>query len=156
MQPNTQSTAQPTAAKLFAAGSLAILAFIVSGQYMPLMPEGKDFGYFTHINMGLGIVCGWNIMGRRAGRGVTAAINNGLTGMTAMVFWALFIQGCYEMFRLAMRNRYDGPIEALAAIFTIAMDYGWIMLKAPILIGTLLVGGVLAGLVTDYAKKRWN
>ena len=155
MQPNTQSTAQPTASKLFAAGSLALLAFIVSGQYMSLLPDRTDFGYFTYINMGLGIVCGWVIMGRRAGRGVTAAINNGLTGMAAMVFWALFIQGCYEMFRLAMRNRYDGPIEALAAIFTIAMDYGREML-VPSIIGTLLVGGVLAGLATDYAKKRWN
>ena len=146
---------KPNAAQLFAAVSLAILAFIVSGQYMSLMPEGTDFGYFTVVNMGLGIVCGWTIMGKRAGRGVTAAINNGLTGMAAMVFWALFVQGCYEMFRLAMRNRFDGPLEALAAIFTIALDYGWIML-VPNIILTLLVGGVLAGFAADYAKKRWN
>ncbi len=146
---------QPNAAQLFSAVSLAILAFIVSGQYMALMPEGTDFGYFTLVNMGLGLVCGWVVMGKRAGRGVTAAINNGLTGMATMVFWALFVQGCYEMFRLAMRNRFDGPLEALAAIFTIAMDYGRIML-VPNIIVTLLVGGVLAGFAADYAKKRWN
>jgi len=146
---------QPNAAKLFAAGSLAILAFIVSGQYMPLMPEGTDFGYFTFVNMGLGIVCGWAIMGRRAGRGLTAAINNGLTGMAAMVFWALFVQGSYEMFRQAMRNRYGGPLEALSSIFTIALEYGLIML-VPSIIVTLLVGGVVAGMAADYAKKRWN
>jgi len=146
---------KPNAAQLFAAISLAIVAFIVSGQYILLKPEGTDFGYFTIVNMGLGIVCGWTIMGRRAGRGVTAAINNGLTGMAAMVFWALFVQGVYEMFRLAMRNRFDGPIEALAAIFTIALDYGWSLL-VPNIIVTLLVGGVLAGLAADFAKKRWN
>ena len=50
--------------------------------------------------------------GQTRGRGWTAGINNGLTGVASLVFWALFVQGCYEMFRLAMRNRYDGPFEA--------------------------------------------
>ena len=49
----------PNAARLAAAVSLAILAFILSGQIMPLMPEGTDFGYFTIINMTLGILVGW-------------------------------------------------------------------------------------------------
>lgn len=145
----------PDAARLAAALSLALLAFIVSGMYMPLMPEGTDFGYFTWINMGLGVLVGWLVMGRRAGRGLTAAINNGLTGMAAMVFWALFVQGTYEMFRQAMRHRYDGPMEALAAIFTIGMDYG-IILFVPSIILTLIIGGVLSGLAADYAKKRWR
>ena len=143
------------AAQLFAALSLALLAFIVSGQYMPLLPEGTDFGYFTLVNMTIGAICGWTIMGKRAGRGLTSAINNGLTGMAAMVFWALFVQGCYEMFGKAMRNRYGGPIEALSAIFKIALEYGLIML-VPSIILTLLFGGILAGLAADYAKKRWN
>ena len=145
----------PTAARLVAALSLAVIAFIVSGQVMPLMPEGTDFGYFTYVNMALGAVCGWVIMGKRAGRGTTAAINNGLTGVAAMVFWALFVQGCYEMFRLAMRNRYDGPFEAIFAIFEIGLDYGSLLLATHI-IATLLIGGLLAGFATDVAWRRWR
>jgi len=145
----------PDAARLASAFSLALLAFIVSGQVMPLMPEGTDFGWFTWINVGLGVVCGWVVMGRRAGRGTTAAINNGFTGMVTLVFWGLFVQGAYEMFRQAMRNRFDGPFEALASIFTIGMDYGLILLVPNILI-TLLVGGFLAGFAAEYAKNRWN
>jgi len=143
----------PNAPQLAAALCLALLAFIVSGQYMPLMPEGTDFGWFTWINVVLGIVCGWTIMGRRAGRGITAAVNNGIAGMAMMVFWALFVQGAYEMFSRALRNRYDGPFEALGAIFVIAMDFGWKMM-VPHIIVTLLVGGVLSGLATEYIKKK--
>jgi cation transport ATPase len=145
----------PDAARLVSALSLALIAFIVSGQVIPLMPEGKDFGYFTWINVALGLVCGWVVMGKRAGRGVTAAINNGITGMATLVFWALFVQGAYEMFQLAMRNRFGGPFEALAAIFTIALDFGRVLL-APQIIATLLIGGILAGFAADYAKKKWR
>lgn len=145
----------PDAARLFAAIGLAITAFIVSGQIMPLMPEGMDFGYFTYVNMGIGAVTGWIVMGKRAGRGITAAINNGITGVIAMVFWGLFVQGCYEMFDLAMRNRYDGPFEALAAVFVIGLEYGVIMLQGNIII-TLLVGGIATGLATEYAWRNWR
>ena len=145
----------PDAARLFAALGLAITAFIVSGQIMPLMPEGTNFGYFTWVNMGIGALSGWIVMGKRAGKGITGAINNGITGMVAMVFWALFVQGCYEMVRLAMRNRYDGPFEAVMAIFEIAIDYAWTILAVPVVV-PLLVGGVVTGLATEYAWRTWR
>ena len=44
----------PDAARLVAAICLAILAFIVSGQIVPLMPESTDFGYFLYVNIVLG------------------------------------------------------------------------------------------------------
>jgi hypothetical protein len=145
----------PNAARLVAAVSLALIAFIVSGQIMPLMPEGIDFGYFTYVNIALGVVIGWKVMGRRAGRGTTAAINNGITGVVVLVFWGLFVQGSYEMFNRAMRNRFSDPFDAVTAIFEIAMEYGLIML-VPNILATLLVGGVLAGFATEYAGKKWN
>jgi len=145
----------PDAARLVAAVSLAIIAFIVSGQIMPLMPEGTDFGYFTLVNVGLGLVCGWVIMGKRAGRGIVSAINNGFTGTVAMVFWGLFVQGCWEMFRLAMRNRYDNPFEAVGAIFTIGAEYGVTMFVTNVIL-TLVCGGILAGLATEYAWRTWR
>ncbi|MBO9449636.1 TrgA family protein [Tropicibacter sp. R16_0] len=145
----------PDAARLVAALSLALIAFIVSGLVMPLMPEGMDFGYFTWVNVGLGVICGWVVMGKRAGRGITPAINNGVTGVLALLFWGLFVQGAYEMFRQAMRNRFDGPFEALGAIFTIGFDYG-LTIMVPSIIWTLLVGGVLAGLATEFAWRQWR
>lgn len=145
----------PDAARLVAALSLAIIAFVISTQIIPLMPEGTDFGYFSLVNVGLGLVCGWVVMGKRAGRGITAAINNGITGAATLIFWGLFVQGCWEMFRLAMRNRYDGPFEAVGAIFQIGAEYGMIMF-VPNIIFTFVIGAILAGLATEYAWRTWR
>ncbi len=145
----------PNAARLVAAVCLALLAFIISGQIMPRMPEGTGFGYFTHVNVVLGVLCGWIIMGKRAGRGFTPGVNNGLTGMASLIFWGLFVQGTYEMVRQAMRNRFDGPFEALLAIFEIGLDYAKVLI-APNIILTALIGGVLAGLATEFAWRRWR
>ncbi|MEX0349631.1 MAG: TrgA family protein [Paracoccaceae bacterium] len=145
----------PDAARLVAATCMALIAFIVSGQIIPLMPEGLDFGYFTYVNIGLGILVGWVVMGKRAGKGITNAINNGVTGIVVLLFWGLFVQGCYEMFRQAMRNRYDGPFEAIGAIFRIAIDYGY-TIAVPNIIWTLVIGGILAGLATEFAWRRWR
>jgi len=145
----------PNAASLFAAVSLAIIAFVVSGQIMPLFPDGKDFGYFTLINMAIGIAVGWKVMGPRAGRGFTPGVNNGLTGVAVMVFWGLFVQGCYEMFRLAMRNRYDGPFEAVLAIVEIGYEYA-VLIAQPNIIIALIVGAICGGLVTEYVSRIWR
>ncbi|TMM54679.1 TrgA family protein [Sulfitobacter sabulilitoris] len=145
----------PDASKLMAAVCLAILAFIVSGQIMPLMPESTDFGYFTWVNMAIGALVGWFVMGRRAGRGITSAVNNGLTGVASMVFWGVFVQAANEMVRLAMRNRYDNAFEALIAIFEIGAEYGLILIDFTV-IATLIVGAVLSGLATEYAWRTWR
>ena len=145
----------PDAARLVAALSLAIIAFIVSGQVMPLMPEGFDFGYFTYVNMAIGAICGWVIMGKRAGRGWTSGINNGITGVLAMVFWGLFVHGTYEMVQKAMANRYGGPFEAIMAIFEIGAEYGMMIFVGNIMV-TLLIGAVIAGLATEFAWRTWR
>ena len=95
------------------------------------------------------------IMGSRAGRGIISAINMGLTGSGLMVFWNLFIQGAYEMFDLAMRNRFDDPFEALGSIFEIGLGHGYTMSEPHILI-TLAVGGVVGGIATEFAWRQWR
>ena len=145
----------PNGARLIAALSMAALAFVASQLIMPLMPDGTDFGYFIYVNMAIGIVTGWVLMGRRAGGGLVPAINNGLTGMAVMVFWGLFAQGVWEMVRLAMRHRYDGSFEALTAIFTIGLDYFFVMAVPQVLLA-LAIGGVVAGLATENAHRRWR
>lgn len=145
----------PDAAKLVAAICLAITGYILSRQIMPLMPESTDFGYFVQVNTVLGLVVGWIVMGKRAGRGVTSAINNGLTGVAMLILWGIFIQACYEMFRLAMKNRYDGPFESIVAIFEIGAGFGLIMLTIEIGM-TVVAAAVLSGLSTEVAWRKWR
>ncbi|WP_171129169.1 MULTISPECIES: TrgA family protein [unclassified Ruegeria] len=145
----------PTAHRLVAGICLLVIAFIVSTMIIANGEEGKDYGYFTYVNMGLGLACGWKVMGKRAGRGWVAAVNNGLTGVAALVFWGLFVQGVYEMFRLAMRHRYDGPFDAVLAIFTLSVEYGRQLITPEILL-TLAIGAVITGLLTEVAYRRWR
>ncbi len=145
----------PTASRLVAALCLLVIAFLVSSMIINNGEEGKSYGWFTYVNMLLAVACGWVIMGKRAGRGWTAAVNNGLTGVAALVFWGLFVQGTYEMFSQAMRHRYGGPFEALLEIFKIGVAYGEQLLPSEILI-TLGIGAVVSGILTEIAFRRWR
>ncbi len=144
----------PTAARLMAAICLAFVGYIVSLMVMPLMPESTNFGNFVPINVFLGFCVGWIVMGSRVGRGKTAAINNGLTGVFVLMLWGIGLQAANEMMRLAMRHRYDGPFEAIVAIFQIGAEYA--VLIATMSIGVVLViAAVISGLVTEFVGNRW-
>ena len=145
----------PTTAKIVAAIGLAIVAWFASEKIRPLMPPDTNFGWFNQVNMVLGILCGWVVIGSRAGRSYSEAISSGLTGMGALVFWGLFLQSFNEMLKLALDRRYDGPVEAITSIFAIAVDFGTYLLNGPLIM--LLVGGSIAvGLVTEWASRRWS
>jgi hypothetical protein len=145
----------PTAAKLVAALLLGALGLVASEVIKTILPASTDFGMFSLVNTAIGFVCGWIIVGNRAGRGFSAAISNGFTGMVALVFWGLFVQAANEMTRLAMRHRYDGPVEALADVFQIMVDYGAQMLNAQLLL-LLLLGSIGVGLLSEIASRHWR
>lgn len=145
----------PTAAKAIAALCLAVLGFISSELVKTLLPEIKNWGYFSYFNAALGAVVGWIVVGNRAGRGTKDAIANGLTGVVAMILWALAFHSSYEMFQLSMKRRFDGPVEAFAAIFEIGLEYGNVLIN-PLMIVTFLVGALVTGYLSEAAARNWK
>ncbi len=145
----------PTAAKLFSAISLGILAWVASDEVRPLMPDGTDFGYFNVVNLGLGLVSGWIVLGSRVGRGYYESLMAGLTGMAALVFWAMFFQSLNEMLKQAIQRHYDSINEAIFDIFYIAIDFGQKILDFN-LISVLVIGGMIAGICGEWASRRWT
>ncbi len=144
-----------TAAKMVAALCIAALGYVASDTIRPLFPENTNFGMFNYVNTVVGFFCGWFVVGGRAGRGFAASISNGFTGAIALVLWGLFVQACNEMVARSIKRFYDSPFEAVAAIFEIGLEFGAKMLD-PTVIVTLLVGGILAGMVTEIAAQRWR
>jgi hypothetical protein len=144
----------PTAAKLVAAVLYAIVGFFAAEAVKPQMPEGTQFGLFSVVVAAIGLGCGWMVMGRLAGRGYSAAVGSGVRTAVTIVFWGLLVFSIYEMLRQSMRMRYDGPMEALQGVLELMYGYGQVLL-APMVLGVLAVGGVLAALVTEWAKARW-
>lgn len=145
----------PTAAKITASVFLAAVAWYASELIRPLMPEGTDFGWFNYVNLVLGLLCGWFVVGTRVGRTYLESFSAGLTGMAALVFWALFLQSFNEMLKLALQRRYEGPVEAIVAIFEIGVDFGTKLLDVNLIV-TLVVGGIISGILAEWASRRWS
>ncbi|KNG95458.1 TrgA family protein [Pseudaestuariivita atlantica] len=148
----------PTAAKLVAAVCLGALGWYVSELIKPLVTEAKvitAFGWFSVVNAVIGAIVGWVFIGSRAGGGMSAAIGIGITGMALMVLWGLGLQGANEMIALAMKNRYDGPVEAVTAVFELSIEYFFLMSTVEIWM-TLIVGGIVSGIAAEFAARRWR
>ncbi|MCJ7872171.1 TrgA family protein [Phaeobacter sp. J2-8] len=145
----------PTIPKLVAAICLSITAYLVSKMVMQVMPESTNFGIFLPLNMVIGFLTGWFYTGRLATTRLAEAVSYGLTGAAVMTFLALFTQSSNEMMRLAMRHRYGGPVEAVAAVFQIGVDFAAEVFTTDMVV-TLAVGGIVAGVLTLLASKRWK
>jgi len=146
----------PTAARLFAALAYAAVAFLASEQFKVVLPEGMDTGYLSEVNAVIGLLTGWFVMGRLAGGGYVRAVGRGLRTTAVMAFYVILAHSLREMYRLSMHMRYEGPMDAVIGIFDNGMHYGELIVTSPGVMGILLVGGVLAAWLTEWAARRWE
>ncbi len=145
----------PTAAKIVAAICFAFFGAIAATAVKPVLPEGIQLGYFFEVSAAIGLLNGWFLMGRLAGHGYRDAMGSGVRTAITIVIWALLVFSISEMITRSMQLRYDGPMEAVTAAFGIMLDYGRLLLD-PAVLGTFLVGGLIGGAVTEWARKRWD
>jgi hypothetical protein len=145
----------PTASKLVAAVAYALLGFLAALTFVKYLPDGTPLGYFREITAAIGFIVGWLVMGKLTRKGYREAINSGLVTAMLLVFWALLAFSLYFMLRKSMRMMYDGPMEAVLGVFQLMFDYSK-MLLVPDMLGVILVGGIVAGLVCEWAGKRWS
>jgi len=145
----------PTAAKLVAAILFAALGWYVSELIKPLFPEERNVGRFSEVNAVIGLFVGWVVAGSRARTTWVNAVSYGLTATVALVFWGLLLHSFGEMIRMSLNKRYDGPAEAVIGVFALMYDYGMMMAEVHVIV-TLVVGGVVAGLVTEYFGRRFR
>lgn len=146
----------PTGAKLAGGLLLAALAWLVSGLMVARLVDEPDPGLFMPINVVVGFLAGWRVLGPRVGRpgGATmAAAGQGLTAVVAATVAAWALHASVEMVRQSLRKRYDGPVEATVAVFEIMLDQGR-YLAAPEVVAALLGGGVVAGLAAEWTGRR--
>ena len=145
----------PTMGRLVGAIFFGALAWYTSLLIIPLFPEGKNLGLFQEVNTVFGLIAGWTVAGPRAGLGYVAAFSYGLTALVAMVVMALFFNSSVVMVEQSLRKRYDGPGEAVTDVFQMFVEHG-AMMGTPEIIGTLLIGGIVGGLVTEFFGRRFG
>ncbi len=145
----------PTFARMTGAILLAGLAWYVSELIKPLFPFERDVGRFSEVNAAFGLLVGWKFLGARATGTIHGAIGNGLTAGVAVLVVALFFQSVGEMIRNSFEKRYDSAPEAVVAVFELMIEYGT-MLSTVEVWGTLLIGGVVAGFITEAVSRRMD
>jgi hypothetical protein len=149
-------TPMPTAARLFAALAFAGVGFFGAEVLQPAFPEGTEFGWFSPVMAGIGLLCGWLVMGPNAGRGAVRAAGTGLRTSVTVVFWGMLLFAVREMLLRSTARRYDGVTEAVVGTFEIILEQGRILLSSPEALIVLAAGGVLGGLVSNWAAERFS
>ena len=144
-----------TAAKLFGAIFFAVLVWIVAGLVKQVVSGASAATWFAPLTTLIGALMGWRVMGARAGEGFVAAIGYGLTTIFAVTFWSLLLWGSYEMIVRATRLRYDSPTEAVQDLMAIMITYSSDIVT-PGIIGTMVIGSVVCGLMTEAISRRWS
>lgn len=145
----------PTAAKLAAALVFAALAWWVSQMIKPLFPEGTDTGRFAEYNAALGALIGWRVAGARARTSWPNAVAYGLTAAAGLVAMALMLYSTLTMLSQSTRKVYEGPMEALVDVVRIMLENVQFIAE-PEILATLVVGGVLGGLATEWVARNYR
>ena len=145
----------PTGGKLIAALAFAALAYFVTDLVKPLLPEGTQVGKFSEINALVGLVMGWTIMGKGAGKSMRQSLGYWLTTLVATVFWCLVVWSGYAMLQNSMKLRYDGPVEALQDMAQLAIDYARLAAVKAV-IWPAVIGAIFMAWLTDFFARRWS
>ncbi|MFN4155993.1 MAG: TrgA family protein [Paracoccaceae bacterium] len=147
----------PTAAKLFGAIFFALVAFVAAHFYALALPEGRPSGLLREVSAGVGLFCGWAIMGPAAQRARSRidAMGSGIRTSLTIVVLVVLIFACADMMGRAMKGRYKTPLDAVLGVFEQALVLAP-PLARPDILAVLLLGGLIGGAVAHWAGRRWN
>ena len=145
----------PTAGKLIGAIAFALLAWFVSDQVKPLLPEGMAVGLLSPVNATIGLIMGWRILGKNAGEGLVGTIGHAMTTTVAATFLSLLAWGGYEMYKRSIRMYYDGPVEALQEMALLMTEYAMLAATKDVLL-LLVLGALVCAWITELFAARFG
>jgi hypothetical protein len=145
----------PTGAKLMAAACYAVVGFIMANYYAMNMPDASSAGPIREGAAAVGAVIGWWVMGPLAGKGYVEAAGAGVKTAVILAVAALFLLALREMLINSVKMRYDTALDAILDVFETMASRSMGLLSLGVF-GTILLGGIVAGLLTENAARRWK
>ncbi|WP_434620122.1 TrgA family protein [Tabrizicola sp. M-4] len=145
----------PTAAKLVAALCFAFLGWVVAIMIENTMPESARVGRMYEVAIACGVLMGWFISGAARRAGMFEAASTGMRTAVIATVSALLVIAVATMLNIAMRGRYRGPMDALLDIVDQFFGFGSFVITLPVLV-TIILGGAVAGMITEAAGRRWR
>lgn len=145
----------PTGAKLMAAISFAVLGWVLANYYAMNMPNASSAGPIREAAALVGAVVGWMVMGPSVGKGYIEAAGSGIKTAVVLAVVALFLLALRAMLENSIKMRYDGALDAILDVFQTMAQLSYALLSLGVF-GTILLGGIIAGLLTENAGRRWK
>lgn len=149
------ATPMPTAAKLMAAICFAVVGWVMANYYAVNMPDSAAAGPIREGAALVGVIIGWSVMGNSVGRGYVEAAGSGIKTAVLVAVVALFLLALAEMLDNSVKMRYETAVEAILSVFQTMAKRSHALLSLGVF-GTILFGGIVAGLLTENAGRRWK
>ncbi|PIB25630.1 hypothetical protein BFP76_00380 [Amylibacter kogurei] len=145
----------PTGAKLVAAITLMIVAYIASAVFM--QSRVTELNLMSSLLTGsavIGFVTGWIVLGNEPGYGGIDSIAAGWRAIIVGVVVACFVYGLVVVTGTMADGGFSEPLNAVIAWIRISLT---MMLRSfdPFVWVILFLGGAIAGRLTGIANKRW-
>ncbi len=143
----------PTGAKLVGALLFAAVGYVSARSFAPHIPDGQGGRWFAESCAALGLMLGWVVMGRLVGGDYKAAARAGLVTSGWLFLWSVLLFSLRLMVMRSYGQWYKTPLDMLNGVYDIAV--GYLQISARIeLLGPLVLGGMIAGVLTEYASRR--
>lgn len=149
------ATPMPTAAKLMAAISFAVVGWVLANYYAMNMPDAAAAGPIREGAALVGVIIGWSVMGNSTGKGYVEAAGAGIKTAVILAVVALFLLALSEMLENSVRMRYEDAMEAILAVVETMAKRSQALLSLGVF-GTILLGGIVGGILTENAGRRWK
>lgn len=145
----------PTAAKLVAglafALTAAVAAYVFIGQHTEL-PIGLKFILGNAV---VGFFAGWYSLGRNPGHSNAAGAMSGLRTLVLLLIGSGMVFGGRFVLKNLGQFRSRDPIEI--PLLWVQTTFEYVVLAMTPSVGlTLLIGGLLSGIVTYQASQKWR
>jgi hypothetical protein len=148
-------TPMPTGAKLMAALSFAVVGWVLANYFAMNVPDASSLGPIREMAALVGAIVGWKIMGPSVGKGYVEAAGAGIKTAVVLAVAALFLLALKEMLDNSVKMRYDGALDAILDVFQTMVKRSQGLLSLGVF-GTVLLGGIIGGLLTENAGRRWK
>ena len=149
----------PTAARLVAAALLSVAAIIFVPILMNAYPEENTWKYhetsFKYMLIAIGIHVGWNGLGIKVNTDQGSGIGLGLRAAITMTVWALGLLAIWHGIEKMKKHAYYEPVPAVLDMFNQLAEYSTYLLNVKLLL-IIAAMGIVAGLLTENAGKRWR
>ncbi len=149
------ATPMPTGAKLMAAVCFAVVGWVLANYYAVNMPDATAAGPIREGAAIVGALVGWSVMGNSVGKGYVEAAGAGIKTAVVLAVMALFVLAMAEMLDNSVKMRYEDAMEAVLDVFQTMAKRSHALLSMGVF-GTVLFGGILGGLLTENAGRRWK